>query len=284
MIDFAEGVWDVGDAMYYACRKTVSHSMLKVFGASPNLYQQRFVSNDLTDDETTRTLLAGRALHVAALEPSKFRQQFAVKPEDAKRNSKKGLEIYDAFVAANEGKEIITQDEAAMIVGICKAIRANAKAAELLYEGEAVNEQAIRWIDVATGIRCRAKMDRFGRERLTIVDIKSTTDATPDEFTRSAYNYGYHTQASYYVHGVAKAFGVNVNDVQFVFVACAKEPPYEVGIYELDDDFLSLGAYTNAKRLRDLRECYETNHWLPGWSSEITKLSAPYYALRKQRA
>ena len=60
--------------------------------------------------EDTPALLFGRALHKMILEPEDFESEFAVCPT-VNRRTKAGQEQYAAFMAENEGKDIVSQDD-----------------------------------------------------------------------------------------------------------------------------------------------------------------------------
>ena len=128
-------------------------------------------------------------------------------------------------------------------------------------------------------ILCKGRLDMIretGPDSWTIVDPKTTTDASPENFGKAAFNLGYHIQAAFYLWGCA-SLGLSVD--KFLFAAVEKTPPYASAVYELDEDFLSLG-WMEVRRLLDLyAECTRTNTW-PGYPPEPVTLSPPAWATK----
>ena len=89
-----------------------------------------------------------------------------------------------------------------------------------------------------TGILCRCRPD-FWREDDIIVDVKTTEDASPEEFSRSLAKWRYHVQAPFYMDGIELATGRRPKG--FVFLVVEKKPPYAVAAYTLDPESIELG-------------------------------------------
>ena len=70
---------------------------------------------------------------------------------------------------------------------------------------------------------------RFG----PIIDIKTTSDKSLSSFKSSAYKYGYHRQAAFYLDGFQAK--------EFIFVVIEKKAPYNVGVYIAGEDFINRG-------------------------------------------
>jgi exodeoxyribonuclease VIII len=108
------------------------------------------------------------------------------------------------------------------------------------------------------------------------VDFKSTDNASKDAFSKSIANYGYARQAAYYLD-LAKDSGLP--HTEFVFVAVEKEPPYAVGIYQLDQESIQWGRKKYTDLLSLYIKCRDENHW-PGYSQEPQIISLPQWAMR----
>ena len=99
--------------------------------------------------EDTPALLFGRALHKMILEPGDFESEFAVCPT-VNRRTKAGQEQYAAFMAENEGKDIVSQDDYEVMCEMAEVINKHQLANKLL-TGE--HEQSFFWTDPDTGER-----------------------------------------------------------------------------------------------------------------------------------
>jgi len=221
--------------------------------------------------EPTPAMQFGTAFHCAVLEPSVFAEKYAVEPEfgDCRRKNPKAAR--DAWRAENEGKLTISAEDHARIIAMRESIAAHPTAARLLATpGDC--EVSMRWEQ--HGVSCRARADKIVKNGSILIDLKTTEDASEDEFARSCAVYRYHWQCAHYIDG-ARA---NDLDVQaMVLVAVEKEPPYAVAVHELDDLALDLGRASVARLGALLRQCVETGVW-PAYAVGVQRLSLPRWA------
>jgi hypothetical protein len=104
---------------------------------------------------------------------------------------------------------------------------------------------------------------------LTIVDLKTTTDASPDGFARSVAQYRYHVQQAHYLQS-------HIAD-RFIFLAVEKTFPYCVATYELDADAVAVGEQLRQSNLQAIANCKDAQSW-PGYTDQIQTLSLPRWA------
>lgn len=115
------------------------------------------------------------------------------------------------------------------------------------------------------GIWKRARFDRITKDRRVIIDYKSTTDASPDVFSRQIPRMHYHIQEAFYrdavvAHGHAEP--------KFVFLAQADEPPHECSLHGCDPAMQEI-AEAEVKRATDIwRQCITSGKW-PSYGGRI---------------
>jgi hypothetical protein len=246
----------------YHADSAVSASHLKAVMQSPYHYWSRYVDPNRKPVEATAAMKLGSLAHCAILEPDELLQRYGI---CAPRNTKAGKEQAAAMEA--EGIEVVTSNDMALAMGMSAAVRNHRAAAALLKQGKA--EQSFWWDDLPTGMRCKCRPDWYYGS--TVVDIKTTTDASPQAFARSVATFGYHVQAAHYLAGLHGA-------ERFVFVAVEKTHPHAVGVYELDADALALGRTTRDNALDVIAGCHAANVW-PGYSDTfIHTISLPKWA------
>jgi hypothetical protein len=133
-------------------------------------------------------------------------------------------------------------------------------------------EQSVFWQELdGLMLKCRPDAWKPG----LLVDLKTTVNADPREFGRTAYNLGYAQSAAHYTDGVQMATG---EILPFIFVLVEKSAPYLVSVVQLDDDALTAGRALNERAKSIYRDCNETGIW-PGYeSNEPIKL--PWWGLR----
>jgi len=146
--------------------------------------------------------------------------------------------------------------------------------ARVLFEAPGERELSV-FADI-DGVPVRARLDAFVSGDMPVgVDLKTTRKtADADGFGREAADLGYHVQEAWYREALA-AVGVNLS--KFLFVVVEKEPPYLVGVNELDIIFQEMGKAAAAEARRRYRSGMETGVW-PGYSDDIELASPPAWA------
>jgi hypothetical protein len=188
--------------------------------------------------------------------------------------TKKAKEARDAAYAI--GAVPLLEHEFDQAQAMATALRRHPAAVEVL-GGDGAAEQSLFWRDPDTGVWCRARPDWMTTER--IVDYKTTTDAHPDAFARSAASFGYHQQADWYLSGAVHLDLVDP-DAPFYFVAQSKTPPYLVSVVEFRDEDLAVGRALNERARHVYAECSAAGEW-PGYSDDIELISLPPYMRRR---
>ena len=245
----------------YHADSAVSASHLKAILQSPYHYWARFVDPDRKPIEPTAAMRLGSLAHCAILEPDELLQRYGV---CGARNTKAGKEQAAAMEA--EGIEPVTSADMALALSMAAAVRSHPAAAALLKQGKA--EQSFWWDDLPTGLRCKCRPDWYHGS--TVVDIKTTTDASPQAFARAVASFAYHVQAAHYLAGLHGA-------ERFVFVAVEKTYPHAVAVYELDAASMALGRTTRDNAMDVLAGCRVADAW-PGYGDTLQTISLPSWA------
>jgi hypothetical protein len=230
----------------------------------------------------TPSMVLGSAIHCAILEPERFGVDFAISPVCDKR-TKEGKEIFAAFEARSQGKTIISPDQADDVIAMKNAVMSHEIARMMLTGGEA--EYSYYSIDQKTNIakKCRPDYIKNG----SLIDLKTTTDASFEGFARQAGNLGYHLQAAYYVDVYNEATGNNVDE--FFFVCVENTAPFAVAVYRMDALQLEAGRAAYKKALDKLADFYSrggnpremTTLKGFGYPMAILDLQIPFYMLNK---
>lgn len=246
----------------YHADPAVSASHLHAVAKSPHHYWSRYLDPKRSPVEPTAAMRLGSLVHCAVLEPEDLLQRYGV---CGPRNTKAGKEQAERMAAA--GIEAVTQSDMTLALSMAASVRQHPAAAALLKQGKA--EQSFWWDDAATGLRCKCRPDWY--YGTTVVDLKTTTDASPSGFARSIATFRYHVQASHYLAGLHGA-------ERFVFIAVEKTAPYACAVYELDAAALAAGDELRQRDMRVIADCQATNEW-PGYGDDCQTLSLPSWAL-----
>ena len=231
------------------------------------------------EQDDTKALGFGRAVHSIVLEGfCAFDKDFVVEPTDINKRTKAGKEEYAAFLKENEDKGIITDDEFTHAINMRMAVYDHPMAKKLLAQG--VTEQTIVW--TSNGVRCKSRPDALpGDETRTLVDLKTTRDASYEGFLRSVKTFGYARQAAFYLDAMnlVKSGKVGKNRLYdaFVIIAIEKEPPYMVGTYLMDEELIEYGR-EEYKELLELNKGYKKSGFYPPYKSgELETLYKPQW-------
>ena len=251
----------------YHADPAVSASHLHAVAKSPYHYWSRYLDPKRSAPEPTAAMRLGSLVHCAVLEPSELAGRYGV---CAPRNTKAGKEQAADMAAA--GIEAVTGSDMELALAMADAVRSHQAAAALLAHGKA--EQSFWWDDAGTGLRCKCRPDWYYGS--TVVDLKTTTDASPAGFARSVATFRYHVQASHYLAGLHGA-------ERFVFIAVEKTAPYAVAVYELDAAAMAAGDELRQRDMRVIADCQATKEW-PGYGDTCQALSLPSWALRNESA
>jgi len=227
-----------------------------------------------TPSESSDAMDLGTALHCAVLEPDAFARRYVVAPK-VDRRTKEGKATWESFVAGLGDKKILEADDAEACKAMSDAIRCHDRAATLLdVPGE--SEVCVVWDDAETGIRCKARIDRYAAGKIG-VDVKTTRNASPGAFSKSVFDFGYHRQVAWYADGF---YAVTGKPTTFVIVAVENESPWGVCVYRLEDEAVEFGRDDNRRWLRQYAEAVKSGVFA-GYPSEVVALGLPVWAHNK---
>ena len=244
----------------------INWSSLKLMDSSP-LHFKYGLTHPRPDSSAMQL---GRAAHCAVLEPDAFPRRYVLWDGGIRRGK-----TWDAFQEANADKECLNAADYETALAIRDAVRAHKAARRLLRWGKP--EVSLRWLDESSRMWLKARLD-WVAPRGTLVDLKTSRDIEPRNFGRTAANLMYHGQLAFYRRGLI-ARGAALEPVYIV--AVESSAPFDVLVYEVDEDVLFSGDQLVTKLLHQVKACrrrYGKRPW-PGRSGEVESLEFPSWAL-----
>lgn len=260
----ALGVIDGMDAELYHRSPGISNSGLTLFAKSPAHYKER-------PDKRTKAMKFGTICHAAVLEPDFFARRYAIEPK-IDRRTKEGKATAAAFAAENEGKEIVSADDAAIIKGIAASVLRHPEARRIM-EATIATEVSIFAAHEPTGLLLRSRIDIETEDEAA--DLKTSEDSW--DWGRAVFNYRYHVQAPFYMDNLAR---VGREKRAFKFIVVEKTPPYAVVVHVLGEPSIQLGRETYERQLDYFRQCVEFDSW-PSYATAIQTTDVPQWAFNK---
>jgi len=246
----------------------VSSSALRELAKSPAHYRAWL---DRPERAPSAAMALGSMVHQLVLEPQ--RASFVVEPDFGDCRKKENKAARDAWRADHEGATLVGADDAAAASGMASAVRAHPLAGPLVV-GEGQSELSLFWRDGASGLECKARLDRLVGGRYVVVDLKTTGDARPRAFQKSIADFRYHVQAAHYLDG-CRACGLG--DLLWLFVVVEREPPHAVAVYSLDGDAVARGEDSRRRSMTTLAECLRSDSW-PAYPASIEPIGLPAWA------
>lgn len=302
------GIYDNLPAGEYHAADAVSRSGLTKIDRSIDHYRE-YVANGIEDSKALRT---GTAIHTAILEPWKFQHDYIdsqipdecsgmyhgykataelasqglTAAEIAKKTSTKLKTIkghlerddvlaliahYEKFPAGSTPE--ISTDELETAMRCRDAVLEHPTASQVLTDGEP--EVSHFWEDEETGILCKCRPD-WQRNDGILVDVKSSSDATPEAFQRSLHRYHYYVQGAFYLDGVTATTANTYEKFLFIVVESGAVPG--VRIYDLDDYAIERGRDDYRRYLDELHKAQTAEGYWTGYPTAIESISLPKWA------
>ena len=223
----------------------------------------------------TPQMIIGSATHSAILEPDLFVQEWGRLPAGDGR-SKAVKEAKAELLTQFGADHILKADVYDNILAMRDSVFNNALALDLL---DVYTDTEVSHYWTERGVECKARIDALPQEdsqwNNCVVDIKTTANASPEEFRRSCFNFGFHIQQAHYLAAAERG--------RFIFVVVERDAPHCVAIYELDEDALELGRKDREFLLGQWALCEAEeaaggpDAW-PGFPVEVQELALPGWA------
>jgi hypothetical protein len=212
----------------------------------------------------------GSATHTLLMEPHKFQDEFVVIPNCDGR-TKEGKSIKASFQdQVDEGKIAVSEDQVAAATAMAAKLAELPIVADLLDVSGGLIEASLQWVDAATGVPCKGRLDYLvaDLDPPVILDVKTCRDCRRSPFRYAVKEYGYNVQAAMYSDAVELLTG---RKPVFVFACVDNTPPHCAKSYFLGDAQLQAGRDRYRELLATYKVCEETGVW-PGYDTDLEEL------------
>lgn len=259
---------DLPEALYHGDKDSLSSTgvrqLVKAGGPAKHRFGVREDNDDFDLGTAAHTLLLGTGAGIEVVN-AKTWQSNAAKEARTK--------------ARREGKVPLLTKQHEAVRAMVDAALSRPEVAALFPRGPtSVAELSAYAMDPGTWIMLRARFDYiiFLPDRhVRVRDYKTTKDASPRGFKKSAADYGYHVQNAHYVR-VLEALGYIVDE--FLLLAQEKVPPYLTCIHEFDAEAVAVGDRIVTAGIELFAQCQEVDEW-PGYGDRTYRMSLPAWAI-----
>ena len=259
----------ITNAEYHAIKTHISSTGVRTFRKNKKQFKYS-LTNELV--KQTKSMADGTAVHAFFLEKDKFHKDFAVKPQDLRLNTKAGKE----WAQEHHNKIIIDSELGNNLYEMEKSFMDSP--AKLIYEIKGKSELSYFWNDIGL-VKGKCRPDWISDDGILIVDIKTTTDASPRGFQKSISTWGYHLQLGWYLRGLRK---LGVPAEQFIFIAIEKTPPFCVGVYSADQDMINFAMKELDQLMPEIQTAMVSKKF-PDYTPEIMSLGLPPWMTEKKQ-
>lgn len=262
----------VPESVYHRKKACSNSALTKIFNESEKALKYGWDH----PTESTKDQIFGRQAHACVLENDRFgrdfdkAQQCNATTNDGPRCSSNGKNRYGGkwYCGTHEKKiagepdaiDAVSETSYEKIDGMLKECKADPDVNRIL-SLPSHRELSGLWIDPATGLLCKMRIDIFIPEIGAAWDYKTIGSSIAEEDIEWAIsNWGYNRQGSLYWSGF-EVLGINLTDFGFIFQE--KTGPFECQAFRIQESALRVAAL----QLRDLMKRYkralETDAW-PG--------------------
>lgn len=260
------GIYNISNEEYHAAPGISSSGLSVIATRTPAHY----LAGRSTPRKETPAMAVGTRLHAALLEPQEFDNRYAeIQPHD--KRTKEGKAYWEKWQADNAGKIPLTPDERDYTRRLVDRLHADEDVRALLLPG--YKERSVFATDPETGVLVKCRPDNDIVSGRWLVDLKSTEDASAEAFMWSAYRYGYHRQAAFYLD-VCGWQDPSAIPEDFYFIVFEKEPPFAFRVLRASPRFLMRGREAYRAALDTYAECVSSNVW-PDYARGVGTLDLP---------
>ena len=217
---------------------------------------------------SSSALVMGGCFHSMVLEPECLDEEYAVKPPDIDGKSPLTKYYKETFAAMQEERpdaQWLKPDEWKTCLGMAEAVLSNPVYTHYASDIEAIAE-GTGYFNY-NGASAKVRPDLYTSDG-TIIDLKSTQDASEAGFRKSCRTFGYNFQACWYLEAM-RALGLPAK--QFIFIISEKSPPYLTASYALTESEIDRQKPRMQKACEIWATCMETGVW-PGYPEEVVTL------------
>ena len=253
----------------------LSKSSLDLIHKSVN----HFLSRSAVRKETPAMRL-GTAVHSAILEPDDWPGGYVRGPGVDARTAE-WKEVSEQALAS--GRVLLPPDDYDKVEMMRESVLSiDNKYVDLIKDSSGIAEGSLFGEDPMTGALLKIRPDYIIPEKKLIIDVKSSKNARPAEFARSAGIFRYDVQAALYSDVAATHWDSDADKWEFVFLVVENQPPFNAAVYHLhygDVEEARREYLADINKYMQFAEGYEVDC---GYGGENTCLKIPVYIRRNR--
>jgi hypothetical protein len=231
----------------YHAHPAIGASDIKQFLRSPYHFWASKYGPRQDRKPPTAAMQLGTALHTSVLEPDRFEAEYGIKLEIPRRsNAEKELH------AENDAryKFTLTKQEYEQVLFMTTALMIHPEAGELLRGAEQAESSHFSECP-RTGLPLKCRPDALHPASHSIIDVKTTVDASDRKLRYTFTDFGYDVQAVHYLYCL-------LDYRNFKFLMVENTPPHAVRVVTLGASSIGAAKLKHYKALEGIGHLTET--------------------------
>lgn len=218
----------------------------------------------------------GNVGHWLVLEPELISRRLAVVDLASRRGKAWQEAVEDAEAQGIQVVLLRKEYEEAQLMA--EAVRSNPLVKTLLGEGTAESS----YFSELKGVPVKCRPDWIPDAYPCVVDLKfmAPTWAPPSGFSRALHQFGYFRAAAFYLDIVAAVKETQLID--YYWIVCEKEAPYDVVVYSADPEDLTIGRSSYSQLLEQLINYRIDERWPGYYEGAIYEVGMRHYDRQKE--
>lgn len=264
---------------YHSTKGILSKSTLTTLLPPSCPRKFKYFHIDGGEQDETVSLRIGSAVHVLALEPKLFNEQFYVLPDGIIRNARH--QKYKDQLAVAAGRSCLSKKEYDLILGMADSLRKD-KASLVLLDSPGLIESSIFWQENGLSFKCRPDLMRNDG---IIVDLKTAHSSSKEIFERNAWDKYYALSVALTCRGYKALYGKEPLD--YMFLCIEPDRPHIIEAYSAFTPFDSSGvSYLDVgnslldKCIDIYKDSSTTGNWKKYNEKGITPIGVPFKGKR----
>jgi len=264
----ADGVFENISPQEYRAWRAINGSSLVEGRISMKHMHHEMTRTD--DDDATSAMTLGTLGHMAILEPERFKRM-------AVWSGPKRGNPWTAFKEEHGEDNVISESDAETVKSMCESVMADHAACRIVTESR--KEISLVWTGQYGRAKCRPDMLTSGE----FADLKTTERIHRRAFQNQYESLGYYIKMAWMIEGLhAHKVVSGIGNEMTGYVICAEtKPPFDVVVYELEEDGLHVGLIEANKLAMQYRCHAESGSFAGVAAGEILRLNLPQWKLEQ---
>lgn len=256
---------------YLSDRRHLSGSAILDIMQSLYLFKMKATGQFERDEVEPEHFRQGKIIHMAILEPKRFRETYITEPEfsgltkDGRESARSGeaqkkkKQWYEELPV---GAVVCTQRDLVMLTEAIGAIQNHPELSNLFKMGRP--EISLRWTDEEKKIRCKGRPDyivQFPNGNYQFFDIKSTTSAEEGFFNREMIRRKYYVKMAFYWDALTKILGRPPEACGLVPVEKKYNDEAKAGLCWMTDVHIERGRLEYKAAIDSLLKAMDNDDW-----------------------